>query len=99
MAKSQNVFYGEEESTFTNDNEMVNTPTTKEVMEPQTKNGVICNSEFVRVRKEASGTSEVLGILNCGDKVKIIGVDKGFKKIQFNRNGIGYISSNYCKEV
>lgn len=100
MAKKREEEFYSEESTLVEEKgtEAVRPLAEEETMEPITKNGTVCNSDFVRVRKAASGTSEVLATLTRGEKVEILDVEDGFKKIRFYGNEIGYISSNFCKE-
>lgn len=72
----------------------------KEVMEPETKNGIVCNSSMVRVRNDPSEAGDVITVLDKGDTVKIVGVvENRFYKIQLDRNTIGYISCKFCEEV
>ena len=59
--------------------------------------GVIVNvSTNLRVRKEASSSSFVLGYLLNNQSVNIIGKEGNWYKIKFN-GATGYVSSDYVK--
>lgn len=74
-------------------------PTIEETMEPETRNGVVCNTQFVRVRDDPSDKGNVMKILDRGDEVKILGmVENRFYKIKLG-DDIGYISCKFCEEV
>lgn len=66
---------------------------------PETKNGIITNSLLVRVRKEPSHDSDIIEILQKGDKVIILGEDKNsFLKVSTKLNKLAYIFSYYVQE-
>ncbi len=68
--------------------------------EPDMKKGVVCNAPLVKVRKEPSGTSSTLKVLEKGDEVTILGKStETFYKIDLGDDNIGYISCKYCEEV
>lgn len=65
--------------------------------EAMNETGVIVNvSTNLRVRKEASSSSFVLGYLLNNQSVNIIGKEGNWYKIKFN-GSIGYVSSDYVK--
>lgn len=55
---------------------------------------------WLRVRKDASGTSEELGKANTGEKLKYLGVttENGWHKIEFS-GSVGYVSGKYVTLV
>lgn len=74
-------------------------PTIEETMEPTTRNGVVCNTQFVRVRDDPSDKGNVMKILDRGDEVEILDiVENRFYKIKLG-DCIGYISCKFCEEV
>lgn len=60
-------------------------PTELETTGPKTKNGIVENSLFVKVRKEPNYESDVLEILREGYKVIILG-----RSGMFYKGGIAY---------
>lgn len=61
--------------------------------------GEVVNANRVNIRKESNINSEVLGIVNHGDKFPIVRDDiRGFYSIDFNGQP-GFIHSNYFKPV
>lgn len=85
-----NVFKDEAESKFQAD---------EGTNGPETKNGIITNSLLVSVRKGPSYESDVLEVLQKGDKVVILGEDKNsFLKVSTKLNKVAYIFSNYVRE-
>ena len=65
--------------------------------EAMNETGVIVNvSTNLRVRKEASSSSFVLGYLLNNQSVNIIGKEGNWYKIKFN-GATGYVSSDYVK--
>lgn len=62
---------------------------------PETINGVIINALLVNVRKGPSTDSEVVEILRKGDKVSILGTEKGYYKVTTSVNKEVYISSYF----
>lgn len=65
---------------------------------PETINGIISNSLFVKVRKEPSLESEVLETMRSGDKVRILGSVGDFYKVSTSVNKVAYIYSDFLKE-
>lgn len=65
---------------------------------PETRNGTVVNSLFVKVRKEPSFESDVIKVLNKGDKVNIVGVVGNFYKISIDKDDVAYVSSNFIEE-
>lgn len=66
---------------------------------PQTKNGIISNALLVKVRKEPNLSSDVLEVLQKGEKVIILErVNKQFYKISTKKNDIAYIFVDFLKE-
>ena len=74
-------------------------PTIEETTEPETRNGIVCNANCVRVRDDPSDKGNVMKVLDRGDEVEILDVvENRFYKIKFG-DGIGYISCKFCEEV
>ncbi|EKD79974.1 MAG: hypothetical protein ACD_40C00234G0003 [uncultured bacterium] len=55
---------------------------------------------WLRVRKEASGTSDELGKANTGEKLKYLGesTDLGWHQVEFEGNS-GWVSGKYVTVV
>lgn len=64
----------------------------------ETKNGVVSNAFYVKIRSKPSYKAEVLGVLRQGDKVTILGEFGDFYKVLIGTNKIAYISSEFIKE-
>ena len=63
------------------------------------KTGKAVNSKFVRIRKGASGNSQVVAVINLGDRAEIIDRVPGYYQIKTEKEGyIGFVSSNYFEE-
>lgn len=73
-------------------------PAYEEVTGPETKNGIIENSLFVKVRKTPSFESDVIEVLRKGDRVIILGKEGSFYKVSTSVNKLAYISSDFVKE-
>lgn len=66
---------------------------------PETKNGTIINSLFVKVRKKpVVEDGNVVEVLRKGDKVHILDKLDGFYKVTTSVNKGVYISSDFIKE-
>lgn len=78
--------------------EEVKSLTEKETTGPETKNGIIVNSVFVKVRKEPNFESDVLEILPKGDKIRIIDSLDNFYKVETPSKKIAYICSDFVEE-
>lgn len=65
---------------------------------PETRNGKVVNSLFVKVRKEPSFDSEVIKVLGKGDKVNIIDIVGDFYKISIDEDSVAYIASDFIEE-
>ncbi len=82
--------------------EIVNSEPNKQAEKKSNKasasNGVVINCDYLRVRKEASLESDILGLLNKGDEIKITGSEKNFYKVLFNDNK-GYCLKKFIKLV
>lgn len=88
--------------------ETIKSEVTKEIKEvssakvktngPETINGTVVNCLSVNVRKWPSFESNVIEILTKGDKVKILGKEKGFYKVSTKNTKVAYISSDFIKE-
>lgn len=101
MSRRRKTYSEESDYSVTEmDEQWVGTLDHKEKMEPETRNGIVCNSSLVRVRDDPSDVGGVIKVLDNGDEVKIIGVvENRFYKIQLDKDTIGYISCKFCKEV
>lgn len=65
---------------------------------PETRNGIIINSLFVKVRRRPSLESDIAELLRKGDRVHIIEKVGDFYKIETSVNKDVYISSKFIKE-
>lgn len=73
---------------------------------PETRYGIVINTQYVNLRKEPSYTAEVLDILAKGDRVKILEhlKERGFYRISVRNLSATkdlddvYISSKFLKE-
>lgn len=80
--------------------EVVEDSSYKSPMESKTKYGIVrvSNTHHVKLRERPSNKAAVLKILNSGDKVEILGEEKGYYKID-KRGSIGYIFSKFIEEI
>ncbi|MDM0628554.1 SH3 domain-containing protein [Clostridium perfringens] len=74
--------------------EVVTEPEKPSNPENSKKTGVVTASKGLNVRKEANTSSQIIGILNSGESVEIIGEENGFYKITYKRQE-AYASKNY----
>ena len=83
--------------TGNNNNSNQGTTTTPEkpsTPENSKKTGVVTASKGLNVRKEANTSSQIVGILNSGESVEILGEENGFYKITY-KGQEAYASKNY----
>ena len=83
--------------TGSNNNSNQGTTTTPEkpsTPENSKKTGVVTASKGLNVRKEANTSSQIVGILNSGESVEILGEENGFYKITY-KGQEAYASKNY----
>ncbi|XZL35304.1 SH3 domain-containing protein [Clostridium perfringens] len=74
--------------------EVVTEPEKPSNLENSKKTGVVTASKGLNVRKEANTSSQIIGILNSGESVEIIGEENGFYKITY-KGQEAYASKNY----
>ena len=74
--------------------EVVTEPEKPSNPENSNKTGVVTASKGLNVRKEANTSSQIIGILNSGESVEIIGEENGFYKITY-KGQEAYASKNY----
>ncbi|EOU1976728.1 cell surface protein [Clostridium perfringens] len=74
--------------------EIVTEPEKPSNPENSKKTGVVTASKGLNVRKEANTSSQIVGILNSGESVEIIGEENGFYKIIY-KGQEAYASKNY----
>ena len=77
-----------------NNNQGTQTPEKPSIPENSKKTGVVTASKGLNVRKEANTSSKIIGILNSGESVEIIGEENGFYKITY-KGQEAYASKNY----
>ncbi|EOU1911012.1 SH3 domain-containing protein [Clostridium perfringens] len=77
-----------------NSNQGTQTPEKPSTPENSKKTGVVTASKGLNVRKEANTSSQIIGILNSGESVEIIGEENGFYKITY-KGQEAYASKNY----
>ncbi|NGU53536.1 SH3 domain-containing protein [Clostridium perfringens] len=77
-----------------NSNQGTQTQEKPSIPENSKKTGVITASKGLNVRKEANTSSKIIGILNSGESVEIIGEENGFYKITY-KGQEAYSSKNY----
>ena len=70
------------------------TPEKPSTPENSKKTGVVTASKGLNVRKEANTSSQIVGILNSGESVEILGEENGFYKITY-KGQEAYASKNY----
>lgn len=73
-------------------------PAQVEVNGPETKNGVITGALNVKMRRDPSSESEVLGLLRKGDRVTIHEKIGNFYKVSTKKYSMGYIFSDLIEE-
>lgn len=70
-----------------------------EAMAPKTKMGTIVNSVVVKIRKEPNLKSDILEILQKGDKIRIRKkLDNGFYEVSTSAHSIAFILSDFIEE-
>ena len=74
--------------------EVVTEPEKPSAPENSNKTGVVTASKGLNVRKEANTSSQIVGILNSGESVEILGEENGFYKINY-KGQEAYASKNY----
>ena len=74
--------------------EVVTEPEKPSNPENSKKTGVVTASKGLNVRKEANTSSQIIGILNSGESVEIIGEENSFYKITY-KGQEAYASKNY----
>ena len=77
-----------------NSNQGTTTPEKPSTPENIKKTGVVTASKGLNVRKEANTSSQIVGILNSGESVEILGEENGFYKITY-KGQEAYASKNY----
>ncbi|UBK72625.1 SH3 domain-containing protein [Clostridium perfringens] len=77
-----------------NSNQGTQTQEKPSIPENSKKTGVVTASKGLNVRKEANTSSKIIGILNSGESVEIIGEENGFYKITY-KGQEAYASKNY----
>ncbi|MDK0786934.1 SH3 domain-containing protein [Clostridium perfringens] len=77
-----------------NSNQGTQTPEKPSTPENSKKTGVVTASKGLNVRKEANTSSQIIGILNSGESVEIIGEENSFYKITY-KGQEAYASKNY----
>ncbi|MDM0496608.1 SH3 domain-containing protein [Clostridium perfringens] len=77
-----------------NSNQGTATPEKPSTPENSKKTGVVTASKGLNVRKEANTSSQIVGILNSGESVEILGEENGFYKITY-KGQEAYASKNY----
>lgn len=83
--------------------EEATSPVQREITPPIRK-GVIVNSRVVNVREAPNKEANVATIMDRGDEVEIIKEEGGWYLIQVEdihhvKHEVGYILSDFCKEV
>ena len=61
--------------------------------------GKVYNCQFARVWKAPSGSSAVMTVLEAGDTIRILKKIPGYYKVETSDGKVGYMASNYLKEV
>ena len=61
--------------------------------------GRVSNTQYARVLKIPSSSAAVMVVLDEGDEVRILKKIDGYYKVELDNGKVGYISSNYLKEV
>ncbi|MDK0626289.1 SH3 domain-containing protein [Clostridium perfringens] len=74
--------------------EVVTEPEKPSTPENSKKTGVVTASKGLNVRKEANTSSQIVGILNSGESIEILGEENGFYKINY-KGQEAYASKNY----
>lgn len=65
---------------------------------PETKNGIIINSLYVKMRKEPDFESDVIELLKKGDRVIMHERSNEFYRVSTTKNRVGYIAAQYVTE-
>lgn len=96
--KSTNISKAEEKKEPIKKKNTDESHTEVETNGPETKYGIITNSPYVNLRKEASLESDVLEVLTENDKVKIFEKEKDFYRVKVSSRRLGFVQENYIKE-
>lgn len=64
-----------------------------------TRYGVVINARYVNVREKPNSTSEVVRVAEEGERVLILYEELGYFKVEFIDRVVGFISSEFIKEV
>ena len=72
--------------------------------DPKTRNGVVANAPYVKLREAPDPSSEVIKLLREGTNLEIFENEdvSGFRKVEVfvgKVKNTGYIDSNFCKEL
>lgn len=87
------------------DEEPVSTSADQKYMEVETKEAIIDAINLVKVKKYVGDKAPVVGYVHKGDRVLILKSEGNYYKIRFGVDRsrgidkIGYIASEFCKEV
>lgn len=68
-------------------------------MEPETRNGIVCNAPRVNLRRTPEKADNVIKIVSEGDKVIILGLLLGYAHVRLIDGTEGYIHQQYCEGV
>lgn len=65
---------------------------------PQTKNGTVINTACLNVRRSPRGGNNIVGLLDRGDKVQILGENGPYYRISTASIPNGYVLKKYIRE-
>lgn len=65
---------------------------------PQTRNGIVVNTGCLNVRRSPRGGNNIVGFLERGDKVQIVGENGPYYKISTSENSNVFASKKYIRE-
>lgn len=89
--------YEDVENTVTEDSSV--SPDVEPMVSGQPKTGSAVKGRYVRVRKNPSGSAQVVTVMNLGDTAKVLERIPGYYKIETHKDGkVGYVDSNYFQE-
>lgn len=91
---------------FEENKDTFNSSVEQRKMDPKTRNGIVTNAPYVKMREAPNKNADTIKLLKDGTELEILEFEEemetGFKKVEVfvgKVKNIGYIASNFCKEL
>lgn len=78
---------------------MVDTSANQKYMEAETKKAIIEAVNLVNVKNHPADSAAIVGQVQKGEVVEIVGTEGKYNKIHYGGNKTGFVASRFCKEV